>query len=668
MSTLQFETLRMPGAPLGNENPYPPIQQTRDIHHSTKIDGDFPEEMLANLRRGHLPNIMPYRLQDGYSRQRTPRDYNIAVLENDHLRAEFLLDYGGRLWSLFDKDAGKELLFKNEVLQPANLALRNAWFCGGVEWNIGMTGHTPFTCSPLFAAEIDSGYGFPILRMWEWERIRNTPYVIDAFLPPDSRQLLVKIRIINPNDLPVPMYWWSNMAAPETPGVRVVVPAEHAFQFGYQRAGLSYIPTPVLDGIDYTYPEHIDHSADFFFDIPAENHNWITAIDASGEGIFEISTRRLKGRKLFVWGQGNGGKNWQRFLAPQNPGYLEIQAGLAATQLEHLEMPANTEWVWLEAYGHIQTDPNQIHHQTWQDAVTAVEEAICADALVKSLDDWLTKLAPTDLIAPAHLTHHGSSWGAIETLWRTVKEQKIVITGITFPDDQLEAEGLDYLRSLVLNEQPKNRSGNFQPVIDPKWVPLIEQLDPIPAPLLNILGLIYHYMGDHASAEASYRRSLELDETVQARRNLAVLFREQEKHDQAVNCYQTALEQAGFDENLFAEAGSYLLSRSMFDQCFHLFAPYPEHKLSGRLKLIRALAAVEISELEIVEHFFEKVEEVDTMREGEVSTSDLWLKWHRKQFSEIATSMTDEEFERWVDQHHPIHPDLDFRMKANTTD
>ena len=73
----------------------------------------------------------------------------VAVLENEFLRATVALDLGGRLLSLYDRRAGRELLYVNPVVQPANLALRNAWFSGGVEWNIGTRpladddGHAP---------------------------------------------------------------------------------------------------------------------------------------------------------------------------------------------------------------------------------------------------------------------------------------------------------------------------------------------------------------------------------------------------------------------------------------------------------------------------------------------------------------------------------------------
>ena len=42
----------------------------------------------------------------------------------------------------------------NPVFQPGNLAIRNAWFSGGVEWNMGIRGHSVYTCSPVFAARV----------------------------------------------------------------------------------------------------------------------------------------------------------------------------------------------------------------------------------------------------------------------------------------------------------------------------------------------------------------------------------------------------------------------------------------------------------------------------------------------------------------------------------
>ena len=69
-----------------------------------------------------------------------------------------------------------------------------------------------------------------MLRLYEWERIRQVPFQIDAYLPDGSPVLFVRVRIVNPHDREVPMYWWSNIAVPETAETRVIVPADAALQ------------------------------------------------------------------------------------------------------------------------------------------------------------------------------------------------------------------------------------------------------------------------------------------------------------------------------------------------------------------------------------------------------------------------------------------------------
>ncbi|MGC9348551.1 MAG: DUF5107 domain-containing protein, partial [Anaerolineae bacterium] len=249
MSELRLETWTMPAADVGPESPLPPLGLGRDIHARKEAPG-VPEDMLRNMAYGRVPNILPYTMQDGYTRERHLQELPVAVLENDILKATFLLPYGGRLWSLLHKPSGRELLEVNPVFQPANLALRNAWYSGGVEWNIGTIGHWPYTCSPLFVARLQTGDGTPILRLYEWERIRQVPFQIDAYLPERSPVLFVRVRIVNPHSHEVPMYWWSNIAVPETPETRVVVPADSAFKFGYGKGGLGLVDIPDIEGVD----------------------------------------------------------------------------------------------------------------------------------------------------------------------------------------------------------------------------------------------------------------------------------------------------------------------------------------------------------------------------------------------------------------------------------
>ncbi len=180
-------------------------------------------------------------------------------------------------------------------------------------------------------------------------RLRDLPFQVDLWLPDGSDFLYVGARIRNPHERQVPTYWWSNIAVPED--CRVLAPAEEAYHFGYEQR-LRRVPVPEYDGADRTYPPNSTYAADYFYEVPEARRRWIAALDADGHGLVQTSTDTLRGRKLFVWGRGPGGRSWQQWLTePGTAGYCEIQAGLARTQLEHVRLEPESEVSWLEAYG-----------------------------------------------------------------------------------------------------------------------------------------------------------------------------------------------------------------------------------------------------------------------------------------------------------------------------
>src|SRR3954470_1192439 len=110
MNELTIASLVMPAAQLGGENPLTPLHGYATASAASGAPDAEPQSM-EYPDRGQEASILPYRLQDQYDRKRAPRAFKTAVLENDHLRATFLLELGGRLWSLVDKRTGRELLF-----------------------------------------------------------------------------------------------------------------------------------------------------------------------------------------------------------------------------------------------------------------------------------------------------------------------------------------------------------------------------------------------------------------------------------------------------------------------------------------------------------------------------------------------------------------------------
>lgn len=292
---LEFAKKKIRMAVLGEESSVPDLLGERILQNELEFRLEEDDEIYEGY--GRKSSAYPYRQYNDYTRELSEREIRTAVLENDCLKAVFLPEYGGRLWELWDKKQGRNLLYTNDVLRFSNLAVRNAWFSGGVEWNIGIIGHSPLTTEPLYTAETELENGIPVLRMYEYERIRGVPYQMDFWLEPDSPFLNCRMRIVNERSEVVPMYWWSNMAVCEYEGGRIIVPAEKAFTFG---DGAVYKTSlPFVKGIDITDYKKIPKSTDYFFDIPEKSPKYIANVDRTGYGLLQVSTARLRARKLF---------------------------------------------------------------------------------------------------------------------------------------------------------------------------------------------------------------------------------------------------------------------------------------------------------------------------------------------------------------------------------
>ena len=102
MTELRLENLIIPGAPLGRENPLPFFRNPA-VNTQVRVTEDLPAEKRAYLGWETGFRVLPYRMQDQYTRQREPLTFRSIVLENENLKATFLPEIGGRLISLFHK-------------------------------------------------------------------------------------------------------------------------------------------------------------------------------------------------------------------------------------------------------------------------------------------------------------------------------------------------------------------------------------------------------------------------------------------------------------------------------------------------------------------------------------------------------------------------------------
>ncbi|MEU8930241.1 DUF5107 domain-containing protein [Streptomyces sp. NPDC048409] len=523
VTSIRREVLTLPAAELGPDNPLPPLRPLDETHRVDERDrDDLPADMARQLGHEPLRSLLPVRIRDGYGRTRAPRALAALVIENDRLRATVLPGLGGRVASLVHLPTGRELLHRNPVFQPANFALNGAWFAGGIEWNIGATGHTTLSCAPLHAALVPAPDGGEMLRLWEWERLRDLPFQVDLWLPDGSDFLYAGVRVRNPHEHPAPLYWWSNTAVPADR--RVVVPAAQAWESGPERR-LRRVPVPPHDS---QHPYATDH----FYDLPDGRRRWIAALDAAGHGLAQVSTDALRGRKRFVWGTGDGGRRWQEWLGgPGTGGYLEIQAGLARTQLEHVRLDARSEISWLEAYGPLSTAP--------QASPETVEERLAHVLPRTALDAAYAAWQPCADTAPGDLLATGSGWGALEVLRTDLKLPGTPFAESTLGEDQ--APWRELLRTGTLPE-PRRVRPPGPTLVAPHWRDMLETAPATPHTEYH-LGVAQWHAGDRAQAVRSWERALPLAPSLwPLLRCLAVADQESGHHERAAERYADAFD------------------------------------------------------------------------------------------------------------------------------
>ncbi len=658
----------MPAAAMGKENPLPDIKNVSYIHAAIKTTENVPEKAKTYINKGMIPTMLPYRQQDGYDRDRKDRAFKSVVIENENLKAVFLPELGGRLWSLYDKKAEKELLYCNPVFQPGNLALRNAWFSGGVEFNVSIKGHNPLTCDPLFARKITLPDGSEGLRMFEYERIRGVIYTIDAWIPEGGSMLYVRPRIENRTGREIWMYWWSNIATPTVEKCRVIAPYTNTFinYFGNDSYVLDFAnrDDAVSRDTEISYPENLSRSLDFFYYIEDDDPKWITAVDRSGYGLVQCSTKDLKGRKLFLWGEGAGGKNWNRFLTDgSNPGYIEIQAGLARTQLEHIPMPDGDTWSWVEGYGAMNC--GEAAHGEWSSAVKAAQ----AD-LSRNFSGDMTEVlsaAKTLKATEGEYFLYGSGWGVLEEYKRAAEGGKTLSADITLPEDAVndaQKEWMTLLKEgyLPVCDTAREPAGY---VVDGFWrEKLSESLKKEENRnwyALMQMAVIEYANGNVEGALELFKESVSAEENAWSYRNIAMIYRNEYKNlDEAYEYMKKAFKLNKTCRGIIVDTATTYLAAGKYAEWLEAFEEIGEFKNDGRLRLHKVSALMALDRYDEAADILKPGFSMPDIKEADSALSDIWFKLYGK-FVSDKTGITDEdELKARVEVEYPLG-DLDFR-------
>ncbi len=661
-------TWNIPGALLDGENPQPRFRAKMANMHCTE-DGTLRPEEHIGYGVACNERTLPYRMQDRYDRSEELLTLETIVMENDCLRAVFLPGYGGKLWSLYSKEEQRELLFVNPVFRFANLANRNAWMSGGIEWNLGHMGHHMLTSSDVFCAKVTAPDGEEFLRMYDYEATHAQVLQMDFHLPDGEKQLAVCVRIQNARDTDTPLYWWTNMAVPLTDDTRVFsASGEIMFQMTREEAG--YIPgfghckmpeQPNMPGVDLSYPNRIPHSLEYFFqNRKTETAPWEVGIEKDCKGLMERSTQPLRIRKMFCWGNNTGGRHWCDYLSKDGQGdYIELQAGLAPTQLHTNVLHADETVMFTQMFGAFTAD-EQAQTAEWNKALPGVaarvEQQLPAAKVQKAHQDYTLK----STLRASEILHRGTWYGSLEMARRHMAGEMPIAQHLDFCQPEA-GEYRDWLDVLMGKALPDTKLPHAY-MTDEKWLPYLKH-----AAEQGNQETKFQYAvslaenGMQKQAEAILQELTE-QKNPWAAHALGLLCRRDKKLKEASEYFLQAYawEQGTLDRSFAEEALQSLLAVKEYEKAWALFEAIPDDKKTESEELLAAEAALKLGKDEYLEQAYKKV--YSAIREGAVGLSDVWFEHQaRKKAREQGIPFTEE----MIDKTLKLPRNLNFLMFAD---
>jgi len=311
------ETIEIPTYVLGPEDPNPPFQ-----------------------RRGYW-DVYPYTMMDDIGEKARPVKYHALVLENEYVKVIVLPELGGRLYSAQDKQTGREIFYRNNVVKPGLIALRGAWISGGIEFNFPK-GHTVTSVTPVDGRLVTEEDGAVTAWVGNVEKRYRMSWAVGLRLRPESSLIETEIRLSNRTALPHPYYFWANAAVPARFGMRMIYPCTRVRTWG------GHYDWPTDKGRDMATYDAYERQCDVFALNGLEDFFGVYYPDLDFGVCHVADVHDAFGKKMFTWGTSEEGRTWSGVLSDGDGPYCEMQSGRFVDQGTYRMLPPHHTLQWTE--------------------------------------------------------------------------------------------------------------------------------------------------------------------------------------------------------------------------------------------------------------------------------------------------------------------------------
>jgi len=269
--------------------------------------------------------IYPYFTFDGYSQTSQKQSWKVIKLENDYIEVFITPEMGGKVWGAIEKSTGKEFIYSNDVVKFRNIAMRGPWTSGGIEFNLGLIGHTPATASPVDYITRENADGSVSCVVGNLDLPSRTQWRIEIRLPKD-KAYFETIPLWN-NPTPVPQSYYCYMT-----GAAVVSDDLEFYYPGNQTLGHEgkVHPWPIDEaGHDMSKYVNDNFGPDKSNHVVGDYNNFMGGYFHKSEFGFGhwALYDDMPGRKLWLWSTARDGAIWADLLTDKHGQYMEFQAG-----------------------------------------------------------------------------------------------------------------------------------------------------------------------------------------------------------------------------------------------------------------------------------------------------------------------------------------------------
>jgi tetratricopeptide (TPR) repeat protein len=307
--------------------------------------------------QGSSGRVYPLPVIDRIATEAQPHAWQAVHLENEFLRIMILPEIGGRIHVGYDKSAGYDFFYRQNVIKPALVGLAGPWISGGVEFNWPQH-HRPATFMPV-ETEIER-HDDGSVTVWcsDHDPMQRMKGMHGVCLRPGYALLELKVRLYNRTPNQQTFLWWANVATRVHERYQSFFPADVRFVADHAKRAVTSYPQSWQPyyGIDYgareqdgvpeeERPSHFVPDGSYpandlgwYANIPVPTSYMIAGTEqdffggydhAAQAGVVHVANHHISpGKKQWTWGNHDFGYAWDRNLTDSDGPYIELMAGV----------------------------------------------------------------------------------------------------------------------------------------------------------------------------------------------------------------------------------------------------------------------------------------------------------------------------------------------------